>query len=156
MTVVRQKLRGVVAKKNMFLKAGALVVIFGPVALLWIGANYGILSDREWAIGGLAWAATLPVLMAIVRKWVAKNNVASGSVFGITVDDSRGRILRGIWLTKVWIGVLALLLPFGVANGVAHRAWLPTLGGTGISLSLMYLAIREIKRREERINLSRQ
>lgn len=60
-------------------------------------------------------------------------------------DDTRDRILRDIRKWKVWIGVF-VLLPIGVANGAAHRAWLPTLPGVGISLLIVYVARREIKR----------
>jgi hypothetical protein len=47
----------------------------------------------------------------------------------------------------VWIGVLAVCLPIGIVNGVAHRAWLPTLIGVGMNLLLMYAAMLEIRRR---------
>jgi len=146
-----------VAKKNMFMKTVALLVIFGPIALLWIAVSCGILSDRDWAIGGLAWAAMLPVSVTIVRKWVTKNNIPSSPEPALALDeDTRRRILREIRVRKVWIGTLALLLPIGIANGVAHRAWLPTLGGIAISLSLMYFAAHEIRRRRQRMNLARQ
>jgi hypothetical protein len=71
-------------------------------------------------------------------------------------DDTRRRILRGIWIRKVWIGVLALLLPFGIANGVAQRAWFPTLAGVGMDLLWMYVTAHEIRRLRERINLTRE
>jgi hypothetical protein len=71
-------------------------------------------------------------------------------------DDTRRRILRGIWVRKVWIGVLALLLPLGIANGVAQRAWLPTLVGVGVNLLWMYGSALAIRRLRERINLSRE
>jgi hypothetical protein len=70
-------------------------------------------------------------------------------------DDTRRRVLRGIWMRKVWIGVLALLLPLGIANGVVHRAWLPTLVGVGVNLLWIYVSAQEIRRLQERINLSR-
>jgi hypothetical protein len=146
-----------VARNNILLKTVALVAIFGPVVLLWIGVSYGVLSDREWAIGGLVWAATLPASIIIVRKWLAKHNIASSSELPVSLDDrARKRILRGMWISKAWIGILAVLLPVGIAIGMAHRAWLPTLAGVAMSLLLMYLSLREIRRRREQINLSRQ
>jgi len=71
-------------------------------------------------------------------------------------DDNRKRILRGIWMRKVWIGVLALLLPLGIANGVAHHAWLPSLVGMGMNLLWMYASALGIKRLREQLNLSRE
>lgn len=146
-----------VAKKNMFLKTVALAAVFAPVALLWLGVSYGILSEREWAMGALVWAAMLPVLIIILHKWAAKKVLASSAEPAVVLDeDTRRRILREIWLRKAWIGILAVLLPVGIANGAAHRAWLPTLGGVAITLSLMYVAALEIRRRRERLNLTRQ
>jgi hypothetical protein len=145
-----------VARKNVFLKTVALVVILGVPALLCLGLAYDTLSPREWAIGLLTWFATL-LLWTIVRKLAAKKTLASSAEPVIPLDDdTRRRILREIWVRKAWIGILAVLLPVGIANGVAHRAWLPTLGGVAISLSLMYVAAHEIRQRRQRINLTRQ
>lgn len=145
------------AKRSIFLKIMALAVIFGPVALLWIGVSCGMLSDREWALGGLTWAAMSPMLIIIIQRSLAKNIRVSGAEPAIAPDDdTRRRIWRGIWTREAWIGVLAVLLPIGVARGVAHRAWLPTLGGAGISLSFMYVAIEGIRQRRKRLNLTRQ
>jgi hypothetical protein len=75
----------------------------------------------------------------------------------IALDDhTRRRILREIWMLKVWIGVLALLLPLGIANGVAHRAWSPTLVGVGVNLLWMYGSALAIRRLRERLNLSQE
>jgi hypothetical protein len=137
-------------------KIVALVVIFGVPVLLFLGLVYNIVSPREWAIGLLAWFAAL-LLWVIVGKRAAKKTLKSGAEPTIALDDdTRRRILRGIWTEKVWIGMLAVSLPFGIANGMAHRAWLPTLGGVGINLSLMYLAIQQIKQRRKRLKLTRQ
>ena len=86
---------------------------------------------------------------------VMKPRSSAGPEIALT-DDTRRRILRAIWMRKVWIGVLALLLPFGIANGVAQRAWLPTLVGVGMNLLLMFVSARQIRRLRERINLSQE
>jgi membrane associated rhomboid family serine protease len=145
-----------VARKNIFLKTVALVVILGVPALICLGLAYDTLSPREWAVGILAWVAAL-LLWTIVRKLAAKKTLASSAELAIALDDdTRRRILREIWLRKAWIGILAALLPFGIANGVGHRAWLPTLAGVGVSLLWVYVTAQEIRRRRERINLTRQ
>ena len=72
------------------------------------------------------------------------------------VDErTRKRILRGMWINKIWIGLLAVSLPFGIAIGMANRAWLPVLGGVGINLFLMYHAIREIRHQRNRLDSTR-
>ena len=144
------------ANKNTFSKFVALIAIFGPSALLLLGFVYGILSPREWAFGMLVWFAAL-LLLAIVRKQMARKTLSSSAEPVVVLDDSaRRRILRGIWRNKVWIGVLAVCLPIGIVNGVAHRAWLPTLAGVGINLLLIYVAIREIRRRRTLLDSPRQ
>lgn len=54
--------------KNTYLKTVALVVIFGPVALLCLALSYGLLSARGWAIGLIAWFCGL-LAWAAVRKF---------------------------------------------------------------------------------------
>jgi hypothetical protein len=148
-------IRGVVRKKNLSLMTLASLVIVGIPTLLFLGAVYGFLSAREWAIGMIAWVATL-LFWAGARKRTAKNHLASCAEPGPVVDDdSRDRILRDIRKRKVWIRVLVVLLPVGIAIGAAHRAWLPTLAGVGISLSIVYVALREIEHLREQLNLIR-
>jgi hypothetical protein len=104
----------------------------------------------------IAWVATL-LLWTGARKWAMKKSIASSEEPGPAVDDdARDRILRDIRKRKVWIGVLMVLLPIGIANGVIHRAWLPTLAGVGISLLIVYVAIHEIKHQRKRLNLTRE
>jgi hypothetical protein len=142
--------------RRIFLKTVALVVIFGVPAILCLGLAYGSLSPREWAIGFIAWFATL-LLWAIIGKLVAKKTLASSAEPAIALDDdAHKRILREIWLCKAWIGILAVLLPVGIANGVVHRAWLPTVTGVGMSLLWMYVTAQAIRRRRGQLNLTRQ
>jgi hypothetical protein len=145
-----------VAKKNTFSKSVALIAIFGPWALLFLGFVYGILSPREWAFGMLVWFAAL-LLLAIVRKRTTWKTLSSSAEPAVVLDaHARRRILRRIWMNKVWIGVLAVCLPIGIVNGVAHRAWLPTLAGVGMNLLLMYVAIWDIRRRRTLLDSPRQ
>ncbi|MGD0403952.1 MAG: hypothetical protein ABSB66_12245 [Candidatus Acidiferrales bacterium] len=145
-----------VAMKNTFSKSVAVIAIFGPWALLFLGFVYGVLSPREWAFGMLIWFAAL-LLLAIVRKRTTRKTLSSSAEPAVILDDrARRRILRMIWMNKVWIGVLAVCLPIGIVNGVAHRAWLPTLAGVGMNLLLIYIAISEIRRRRTFLDSPRQ
>ena len=152
----RVSARRIVTKTATFSKSVALTAIFGTVALLLLGFVYGILSPREWAFGMLAWFAAL-LLLAFVRERMTGNNLLSNAETAIALDDrARRRILRRIWMNKVWIGVLAVCLPIGIVNGVAHRAWLPTLIGVGMNLLLMYAAMLEIRRRRTLLDSPRR
>ena len=146
---------GTMANKNRLSKTVALAVIIGAPLLLCLGLGYDILSPRGWAIGILAWFAAL-LSWTIVGKLAGKGTVASTGVPGTEFnDDDRRRISRGIWVRKIWICILAMALPIGIANGIAHRAWLPTLSGVGINLILIYAAIQDIGRRRRRLDCTR-
>ena len=67
-----------------------------------------------------------------------------------TASGRRGRIS----LQAQLLVIIALVLVVGIATGVAHRAWMPTLGGLAINLSLMYMAIQEIRRRRKQLGLN--
>jgi len=143
----RENVRRIVTNKTTLSKSVALIAIVGTMALLFLGVVYGVLSPREWAFGMLAWFAAI-LLLAIVRKRMARKNLSPSAQPAIVLDDrARRRIHRRIWMNKVWIGVLAVCLPVGIVNGVSHRAWLPTLVGIVMNPLLMYVAIREIRRR---------
>ena len=131
------------------------VAIFSPVVLLWLAAICAVLSPREVAIAMVVWFVTL-LLVTLFRKLGATNATLPKAEPGVTVDErTRKRILRGIWINKIWIGLLAVSLPFGIAIGVANRAWLPVLGGVGINLFLVYVAIREIRDQRNRLDSTR-
>jgi hypothetical protein len=140
----------------ILLKALAFgIAIFGPVALLWLAAIYAVLSPREVAIGMVVWFVTL-LVVTLFRKLGASNATLPNAEPGVMVDErTRKRILRGIWINKIWIGLLAVSLPFGIVIGMANRAWLPVLGGVGINLFLMYVALREIKQQQNRLDSTR-
>src|ERR1700722_4269122 len=152
----RENVRRNVTNKTTLSKSVALIAIVGTMALLFLGVVYGVLSPREWAFGMLAWFAAI-LLLAIVRKRMARKNLSPSAEPAIVLDDrARRRILGGIWRKKVWIGLLAVSLPIGIANGVAHRAWLPTLVGVGMNLLLMYAAMLEIRRRRTLLDSPRR
>jgi hypothetical protein len=154
--VVASSLGETVDRKSALFRVVAVVAIFGVPALLFVGVVYGFLSPREWGGGMLSWFAAL-LLATTVGKLTAKKSPASSGVPAVALDDhSRKRILREIWVRKAWIGILAVSLLIGGANGAAHRAWLPTLIGVGMALLWMYVTAREIRRRRERIDLTRQ
>lgn len=134
------------AKKGIFSRTVALTVLFGPMVLLFLAAFYNALSLREWAIGMLVWIAVIFVF-AIVRKLSTRKTLASTVAPIVEIDESaRRRTFRRIWLNKITIGLLVILIPWGIANGVTHRAWLPTLVGVAIDLLLIYIAAEEIRR----------
>ena len=66
-------------------------------------------------------------------------------------EAQRKLVSRDIRKWKVWVGVLLVSLPIGIASGVEQCAWLPTLAGIGLSLSLMFAAIVEIRRLQRRL-----
>jgi len=115
--------------------------------LLSLGAARGILSSREAIIATLVWSIGLCASVVILGRRAAKKyGVPRGALQPALDDATRRFLLRAIWRRKVWIGVLAVLLPIGIANGAAHRAWLPTLAGAGMSLLWIYVSIQAIKR----------
>ena len=143
-------------RKSPVSKALALLVIVGPMALLGLGLAYNTLSVRALVIGILTyWVAIL--LLAVVRKQAAQSRQAKDgdTAPGVMDDRARRRILRGIRINKVWVAALVILLPIGIANGVIHHAWLPTLCGGGVSLFLIYAEIQWIKRRRKLLNCTR-
>ncbi len=136
----------IVVKKNTFSIVVAMIAILGSNVLLLLGVAHGILSPREWAFGVLAWFAAI-FLWAVVRKRAARKTLSSNAGPPVALGShARRRIRRTIRMSKAWIGVLAVCLPIGVVDGVAHRAWLPTLTGVGISVLMMYVALQKIRR----------
>ncbi|MGH9440264.1 MAG: hypothetical protein ACRD22_20945 [Terriglobia bacterium] len=133
-----------------------LVAAFGVPILLVLGAVHGLLSPREWAFGMIAWVAMLLLMASAQKKASAKKGPTPGEEQSSVNDNARKRMLRDVRKWKLWIGILIVLLAVGIADGIAHRAWLPTLAGVGISLMLMYIAMREIRQRRKKLNSTRQ
>jgi hypothetical protein len=126
----------------------------GVLFLLNLALRRGILSPREEGIGMLAWAVSLCVLVMFLGKRAAREYRLVHGEYGTTIDDiTRKRRLRSIQIMKVWIGILAVLLPIGIVNGIVHRAWLPTLSGVGMNLLFMYVARESIRRLRKSLNV---
>ena len=137
------------AERMLFSKIAATIVIVGTAASLAVSAVYEILTPRELGIGMLAWFAAI-LLFAATRRWLATRTGLSYTGTGsfVRLDDrTRRHMLRRIWMNKVWVGLLALCLPVGIAEGTAHHAWLPTIAGVTMNLLLMYSAIRDLRTR---------
>jgi len=141
-------------RKEKLLVAAAVVAIVVIQLLLLLGFVYGILSPRQWAVGLLIWFAVLLLWVLFRRMTQRKSLVSSGEPHPPLDERARKRILRMIWRTKVWIGMLAVLFPLGIAYGIAQRVWLPTIVGGAISLLWMYVSIQEIRRQRKRLSLS--
>ena len=131
-----------------------MLILGGPLFL--IGFAYRLLSPREWAWGFIAWFAAV-VLWTLLRKRVYKKTLVESTAEPAIAldDDARKLILQEIWVRKAWIAIFAVLLVIGIADGVTHRAWLPTLTGGAVSLSLMYALAQRIKQQRDRLDLSR-
>jgi len=141
-----------VANKNIFLNTVIVAAVFGPVALLWLGFSYDILSRRALVVGTLVWLIAF-LLLLIWRKLTAKKNLPSSAAPGAVIDGRTGRrILRGVWINKVWIGLLAVCLPIGIADGVVHHDWGPILVGIVVNLLFMRLALQQIRRQRKRLD----
>jgi hypothetical protein len=70
----------------------------------------------------------------------------------VSIDDiTHKRVLRTIRTRKLWIGVLAVCFPIGVAMCIAERAYLPLLCGATMNLLFMYGAREDIKRLKKRL-----
>jgi hypothetical protein len=120
------------------------VCLLGALSLMVMALIRGLLSPREFGIIGIVTLfIAFFVSFSLIRNKLAKQVTEPPIALD---DDARKRILRGIWMRKVWICVLAVLLPFGIANGVADRAWLPTFVGVGMNLLLMYGSAQQIRR----------
>ena len=74
------------------------------------------------------------LLWVSVRRVAAKKSALSVASEAVMDDRTRKHILRLIRVNEVWIGMLAIGLPCGIADGVAHRAWLPTAVGVALNL----------------------
>ena len=148
--------RTAMEEKKLFSKVIAMVAICGALALLFVGAVYEILTPREWAVGMSIWFAAI-LLFAATRRRPATRTASSNTGAAAILDDrTRRRTLRRIWINKVWVGVLALCLPIGIADGAVHHAWLPTITGVTMNVLLMYVAIRDLRQRRARLDSPRK
>jgi len=120
-----------------------LPIYCGFLAAVFVSFNRG--AFRVGAVIMLAFIFGSPFMLKfLVPRALAR--FAPGPVANIPLDAAgRIRIVRRIRREKIWIAVLMILFPIGVASGAAQRAWLPTLGGAAISLFLMYASLQKIR-----------
>ena len=128
------------------------VCLLGALFLASMAFSRGLLSPRALGIAMVTLLIAFFVSLGHIRKKLA-NEIGEPAI--APDDNTRRSILRGILMRKIWIGVLALLLPVGIANGIAHHAWLPTLAGGGMNLLWMYFTAQQIRRLREPTNLTR-
>jgi len=131
------------------------VVLFGPVFLL-LGSYKHVISDRGLGIGFLSYFVGVMLLAALVKS-LERKRPPSDAQGPVSFDDKTRRWLeRWIWLLKLWIGILVVSLPLGIANGIARHVLLPTSVGVGINFLMMYFAAQEIRRMQKLVRLSNQ
>lgn len=134
---------------------GFFVFLFGP-ALLLLASHNRIVPDRRFAIGLLSYFGAVMLFAALV-KLLERKQSPSDAQRAVSLDDKTRRWLeRWILLLKVWIGILAVSLPLGIAKGIVQQALLPTSVGVAINLLMMYLAAQGIKRTQKLIRMSTQ
>jgi hypothetical protein len=104
----------------------------------------------------IAWVTMLLLLAGVQKRAAAKKGPTLGEERSPVNDNARKRMLRDVRKWKLWVGILTVLLAIGIADGIAHRAWLPTLAGVGISLMLIYVAMRKISERRKELDSPRQ
>lgn len=143
-------------KKSLFLNALVISSFsLGCLSLLALAYSRGVLSLRQLAGGMLVWMVCPFFLARFLAKRTAQSQGISSGQPATPVDDvGRKRILRAIRTRKIWIGVLAVCLPLGIASAITHRAYLPLLTGGAMNLLLMYVAKEDIKRLKKRLTAS--
>ena len=89
-------------RKNTFAITVTLTVLYGSMALLFLGVVYNILSPREFGIGLLALVVGFPILMWYFAKRRAKKYRLSYADSSPAIDDkARRRITRRILRNKI-------------------------------------------------------
>ncbi len=97
------------------------------------------------------------MLFAALVKLLEGKRARSDAQSAVSFDDKTRRWLeRWILLLKVWIGILAVSLPLGIASGIVQHALVPTSVGVGINLLMMYVGAQGIRRTQKLIRLSIQ
>lgn len=140
------------AMNNMYLKITAAVVILGIPLSLFAAVVYQSISPREYITGMLVWFVAL-IGLSVAGTLTAKRRASEATQPVIPPNENtRRRIQRGIRRRKVWIVFLAIVLPLGTADGIAHRAWIPTSIGVAINLMMIYVLAQDIGERRRQID----
>lgn len=132
-------------RKNLLLASGFLFALVTGMVLLGLGAYRDLISPREWGFGLLAWPVVVVTSTVLLRRRVLQQSGGDSPAVQ-TIESVRRHQSRRIRKWKVWIITLVVLFPIGILNGMAHHAWLPTFGGAIVSLAIIYVGIREIRR----------
>lgn len=139
------------ARRTALVRTLQGIVILGPFGLLVVAALHGVISERQLMAGVVAWWIAL-LIVAGVRKLHGKEESRSVVRARPPVDErGRRRILRSLWLTKLWVALLLAALPVAFVVGYRSHAWLPILVGVGMNLLFIYVALQEIKRRKRQL-----
>lgn len=138
-----------ITKQRIVRVSVVLSVYFGSLAVALVCFDHGAL--RAGASIMLAFLFGSPFLLKfLIPRALAR--FAPGSVPNVPLDDAaRKLILYRIRSQKIWITILVILFPMGVADAASHRAWLPMLVGGGISLFLMYASLLQVRNLQRRL-----
>jgi predicted secreted protein len=119
-------------------------------SLLIIGVEYVSLSRRIFAIWLCVWIAMLLILLGLSKKLQARREVAPIAENAALPDvGTRGRLIHLLRIRRMWLAILFVLFPFGIAYGISERAWVGTMAGAAVSITfsvLSYLDMRRIRR----------
>ncbi len=130
-----------------------LILSLGILGLLNLGLRRGVLSSREVAVGMVLWTIGICAIEVFLGRRLAENyRISQGKLEATLYDVTQKPQLRRIRIRKVWIGILAALLPIGIANGILYRAWLPTLVGAVMNLLMIYVAREDIRRLQKSLH----
>lgn len=133
--------------------AAVVLSLLGIQALLTTAYAFRVLSTRVWAISMLTafFVAGFLLVMLNKRNLEKIRSMDGSEIHPALEDNDRTRIARSIKLKKAWIAILLVLLPFGIAKGVAEHEWLLTLGAVGVNQWLVYRAILDIRSYRKRL-----
>jgi len=104
--------------------------------------NYFAARASNWHVG-------------LGRRHVCSTGVprqAIGEAVGAIAGPLSTGQQRSIVAAKVWIGVLLVLFPIGLVNGISHHAWAPTISGAVVSALMIYVGVAQIRRLRRTLN----
>ena len=145
----RENTMDLINKKRIVAGSVVLLVWSGFLVAGFACFDYGALRAGAAVLLALIFGSPF-LLKFLVPKAVAV--LAPGPIPNVPVDAvDRQRILRRIQYGKIWIGILVILFPFGIADCAVQRAWVPMVCGGGMSLFMMYGSFREVRRLQKRL-----
>jgi hypothetical protein len=145
-----------ILRKWLGWKQIGVLAYLGVSVLLSLGFGFQVISPRVWGVSILLWFVGLMVWGALAKSAAQKRPASDAEVVSSLDDRTFRRFRQWIWIAKVWIGILIICLPLGIANGLVQHMLVPTFIGVGINLLMMYVAVRQIRRMRKLIGLSTQ